>query len=754
MEAGHDGIIIFFKKGTGGGTFSGVRGPSQGVHMKNILLAACLPFLAAAARASGSAEADRLFDRGLYQEALKLYEGLYSGGSGDVRWKALFRACESEALLFRYGEAVERLKKAALPGESPWRERLLLLKAELYREYLRQYGGGGEDVIEGEREVFRRPGSELKAEVDAAYRDLWGAREALASRPIGEESYFFDVAKADLGRYPALLDFLVLSWGSWLLEEGGKRASDPMALLKDECGLRVDSDASAALQAAALYEAAARMGPGFRAEAAEHWRIERLMLPFRQGHLFEPFRAPGAAADSAAAVLTKWSEKFQNPSAKALASYEAAALLRGRSRYEEALEICGRADREWPKTYGAGACRTLVAQIRAPELVISARTVPPPGKDALALSCRNLRQAHFRLYSVDPERLLGEKGREAAGWSGALNWADDDWIKGLLAGQSPARSWSVPVKFRDIHESSSQSVDLPDAGPGLYFAAACSEEGCEPGSNLVSGVFVNVTEAVLFGSAGIAGPESELVYRPEGPSEGVRDAFWFYAMDGKSGRPLEGADIALFLGSNGNYQRRDLKTDALGRSAVPVSISLKPGTGVSFQADPLLRWRESAAYWAHPLSVGFSPDPFLKVFTETDRPIYRPGQKVAYKAVVLQRVPRGYQAYARPGSVKIKLIDPNGQEAASAEKKPGPFGSVSGEFLIPTGRLLGSWSLSASVEEEGGPYSGSSEISVEEYKRPEFEVTLAEAKGAWRFGREARVEGEVKYYFGGPVANA
>ncbi|PIU18376.1 MAG: hypothetical protein COT18_10685, partial [Elusimicrobia bacterium CG08_land_8_20_14_0_20_59_10] len=50
--------------------------------------------------------------------------------------------------------------------------------------------------------------------------------------------------------------------------------------------------------------------------------------------------------------------------------------------------------------------------------------------------------------------------------------------------------------------------------------------------------------------------------------------------------------------------------------------------------------------------------------------------------------------------------------------------------------------------------SGEQRFQVEEYKRPEFEVTLKEASDALRYGRKARVEGEVKYYFGSPVPGA
>src|SRR5262249_42059012 len=45
-------------------------------------------------------------------------------------------------------------------------------------------------------------------------------------------------------------------------------------------------------------------------------------------------------------------------------------------------------------------------------------------------------------------------------------------------------------------------------------------------------------------------------------------------------------------------------------------------------------------------------------------------------------------------------------------------------------------------------------IAVEEYKRPEFEITLDAPQGAARYGQPMKVGGRVRYYFGGGVPEA
>ena len=50
-------------------------------------------------------------------------------------------------------------------------------------------------------------------------------------------------------------------------------------------------------------------------------------------------------------------------------------------------------------------------------------------------------------------------------------------------------------------------------------------------------------------------------------------------------------------------------------------------------------------------------------------------------------------------------------------------------------------------------YSGGSGFFVEEYKRPEYEVTLDPA-GTLQYGKQTTVSGKALYYFGAPVENA
>ncbi|HOX23610.1 MAG TPA: MG2 domain-containing protein, partial [Elusimicrobiales bacterium] len=170
--------------------------------------------------------------------------------------------------------------------------------------------------------------------------------------------------------------------------------------------------------------------------------------------------------------------------------------------------------------------------------------------------------------------------------------------------------------------------------------------------------------------------------------------------------------------------------------------------------SPLAEYGRSLAYWTHDASFSYSVPAPVEIRLETDRPIYRPGQEVKFKATVLRLTASGYAAYDAPLKIQIIARDGNYNSFYSSSLDLNNMGSAAGQFTVPQGRLLGSYSLEASAQLFVSRFSGSANFSVEEYKRPEFEVKLAEPTAPWRCGRKAAVQGNVSYYFGGPVPQA
>ncbi len=726
--------------------------------MKRLLLVLSILAAAAPPARADLSKADALFEKRLYQEALKEYEAALGSASGEERLKALYRAAESEALLFRYAEAARRVFPEKLPRDPAWRGRFLILRTELAREFLKQYGRAApQDSEEGAEDLTKRTRPEWEADLRDDYQKLWAVRRDLAGLPIAGESYFVDLKDADASLTPTLWDLAVLRWTGYLL---GEATSEPgknppgLSFLVESYAGRYAPDAPLAVQAGAVLEEAAGMGGDGREAVRESWRLQRLLIPFRHSDNVAGFPDHPAARKAAVALLRGWMGSLRTPDAKAEAGHEAALLLHAGGSPSEAVALCKTVEGSWPQTRSAKAAAKLRAQIELPMLSVTGRFSPPPGKDILRLSTRNLERVHVFLHLVEPEELAELSRRRGDDWS-ALRNPDNELVKSFLAERSPVARFSVDTKAPSPHQQVETPAVPPALTAGIYLAIASNDVRPKPGSSLISAVFVNVTELFLLGSAGPKGPERDFIFDPAGPRERTVAGFHLYALDARTGAPARGARIDAFKRTNwGQIERHSLTTDDAGVAEVPATVSLIYGDSRSFSLDPLARSGASRAYWQNPSHFNAGVPAPVELHLETDRPIYRPGQTVRVKTTVLRRLPRGYKVYDGTSKLTVRLNDANGQELCKAEPKLNAMGSASVSCSIPTGRLLGRYSAQATLGDFERNFSGRLAFAVEEYKRPEFEVKVDESTGIWRYGRAVSVGGEAKYYFGGVVPDA
>ncbi|MEL6849964.1 MAG: alpha-2-macroglobulin family protein, partial [Bacteroidota bacterium] len=125
--------------------------------------------------------------------------------------------------------------------------------------------------------------------------------------------------------------------------------------------------------------------------------------------------------------------------------------------------------------------------------------------------------------------------------------------------------------------------------------------------------------------------------------------------------------------------------------------------------------------------------------------IYRPGQTIYFKALVLSRQDQQPEIKAKH-PVEVRFFDPNQQEVGKLKLTTNEFGSVQGSFVAPQTGLTGNMRLVV----EGGATS----ISVEEYKRPKFETTFLPITGTYQLNSEVAVTGQAKAYAGSNIDGA
>src|SRR6185369_11210161 len=128
----------------------------------------------------------------------------------------------------------------------------------------------------------------------------------------------------------------------------------------------------------------------------------------------------------------------------------------------------------------------------------------------------------------------------------------------------------------------------------------------------------------------------------------------------------------------------------------------------------------------------------------------RPGQTIQYKGIAVKVDQRqdDYQLLAGR-EISVVFADPNGKEIARQKQRCNDYGSFSGSFVAPRDRLMGSMQIRA----EDVPI-GSTQISVEEYKRPKFQVTLDAPQVAPRLNEKVSLQGHALSYTGAAVDGA
>ncbi len=149
-----------------------------------------------------------------------------------------------------------------------------------------------------------------------------------------------------------------------------------------------------------------------------------------------------------------------------------------------------------------------------------------------------------------------------------------------------------------------------------------------------------------------------------------------------------------------------------------------------------------------------------------DRSIYRPGQIVYFKGVLVEKN-KGKTNVVPNTYTSIIIMDANGQELKEFRLKTNEYGSISGEFKIPKNVLTGKFSIEmdedyGTADEDEDEYYGKLEdiemaevdFSVEEYKRPKFEVTFKDVTQNYVLGDSILVSGNAKAFLGTNISEA
>jgi hypothetical protein len=397
-----------------------------------------------------------------------------------------------------------------------------------------------------------------------------------------------------------------------------------------------------------------------------------------------------------------------------------------------AKAICEQIINQKDSSEGRVDCRSMLQQINGRVLFLRVEKINVPGKPMRALlTWKNVSSAWFRIVRVDQmrEELLDytsySKGRELA-----------EKIKSMPA----VFSFSQALPETGDYLQHSAEIRIPSLPPGAYMVLASSGSGFGQEDKQWLSLFY--VSSIAF----------------------IRQGRDYFIVNRESGLPLGGATVQVWGRSwdNRNREYSELKLDS-GTSDTEGHFRIKEGMGrftavqldVGVPGDHLFPVEQSYDYPTDMLKTDTSytaegyEQANVRSFLFTDRSIYRPGQEIYFKGIVVTQDFTTRQAKIWPGfKTKLFIQDANGTKVDSVDLVTNEFGSYHGKFRIPEHRLNGYWTFK---DEAGTANQG---FRVEEYKRPNFYVGFEKAKGSYRLGDSVTVKGFARAYAGNQLAGA
>src|SRR5262249_27529201 len=127
--------------------------------------------------------------------------------------------------------------------------------------------------------------------------------------------------------------------------------------------------------------------------------------------------------------------------------------------------------------------------------------------------------------------------------------------------------------------------------------------------------------------------------------------------------------------------------------------------------------------------------------------IYRPRHVVRLKGVLRWRAHDALAPFDQP-QVEASIVDPDDKVLQRQTLNVDAFGAVTTTFTVPAFASLGNYSIRLA----SGDQTATSTFEVQEYRKPEFEVTVTSTDRFVRQGNQIKATIKARYYFGQPVA--
>jgi alpha-2-macroglobulin len=301
-------------------------------------------------------------------------------------------------------------------------------------------------------------------------------------------------------------------------------------------------------------------------------------------------------------------------------------------------------------------------------------------------------------------------------------------------------NWTLPLNKLPQNQSNALQVQLSPYGanqdPGLYYFTIRSDQlGKEQPSPFM----------------GVVSRVNLLVKRSAGE-------VFVWAVDMLTRQPLEGKSISLFSDQNVSIGLGTTDKDGIARIALPASFGQDSQvfavSGLPGAADFALgseSWNTGISGWNYGISTMLLPSQ-PKAYLYTDRPIYRPGQTVYYRAVVRQ-ANNGRYAPVDLSRVTLKVLGNYSNDSGdrqllnSADLPLSAYGTVTGSYILPQDAVPGSYEIS--IQDIPG---ADVPFQVAEYRKPQIDLQVQFPQEEMLVSADLDASIQASYFFGAPAS--
>ncbi len=245
----------------------------------------------------------------------------------------------------------------------------------------------------------------------------------------------------------------------------------------------------------------------------------------------------------------------------------------------------------------------------------------------------------------------------------------------------------------------------------------------------------------------------------------------FYIYNQKTGKPIENVKLkneeeTTYSSSTGRafFKKKKYEQNRKYNNALEVI----------FQNDTITKNYNRNFQYSDDIEDDEEYDNFeAKAMVYYDRAIYRPGQKMYYKGILIQK--KDHNKSVVPFvTAHVSIYDVNNTVLKEFDVQTNEFGSFSGEFEIPKNTLTGDFYMEIDEPddyENDKKYYNKKEdehtfwdnvdfesypnfyFKVEEYKRPTFEIKFDEIKENYTIGDTLKIKGNAKALAGNNLTN-